>query len=139
MLCSHKLWNMMFFILSISIFIIFPIEINYEIHDKKFLTIVNVFEEWHHLLARVQYEIIIYFEQKKFIIFHDHSCFESTSSLIGIVIISILVCHHILSSTLRNQMCYPIIHTSQLKRAMKPMNNNAISSSSPNTFDFKHC
>jgi hypothetical protein len=55
---------MVFFILSTSIFIFSPIKINYEIHDKTFLTIVHVFEEWHHLLARVQYEIIIYFEQK---------------------------------------------------------------------------
>jgi hypothetical protein len=74
----------------------FHTKIKYEIHDKTFLTIVNVFEGWHHLLARVQYEIIIYFEQNKIIVFDDHSCFESTSSSIGIVLISILVCHHIL-------------------------------------------
>ncbi len=63
MLCFHKLRKMMFFILSISIFIFFPTKINYDIHGKTFLTIVHVFEDWYHLLAKVQYETIIYFEQ----------------------------------------------------------------------------
>jgi len=31
---------------------------NYEIHDKKNLAIVNTFEEWFHLLEKVQHEII---------------------------------------------------------------------------------
>ncbi len=37
-----------------------PIEINYEIHDKKLLAIMDAFEEWHHLLEGVQHEIIVY-------------------------------------------------------------------------------
>jgi hypothetical protein len=28
----------------------FPMGINYKIHDKKLLAIVDAFEEWHHLL-----------------------------------------------------------------------------------------
>jgi hypothetical protein len=40
----------------------FPTEINYEIHDKKLLTIVDAFEEWHHLLEGIQHEIIVYFD-----------------------------------------------------------------------------
>jgi len=36
-------------------------KINYKkIHDKKKLTIVNAFEEWHHLFERIQHEIIMY-------------------------------------------------------------------------------
>jgi len=37
-----------------------PIEINYNIHDKKLLAIMDVFEEWCHLFKRVQHEIIVY-------------------------------------------------------------------------------
>jgi hypothetical protein len=37
-----------------------PIEINYTIHDKKLLAIMDVFEEWRHLFKRVQHEIIVY-------------------------------------------------------------------------------
>ena len=33
----------------------FAIEINYEIHDKKLLAIVNAFEEWRHLFEGAQY------------------------------------------------------------------------------------
>jgi hypothetical protein len=36
------------------------VEINYKIHDKELLTIVDVFEEWRHLLEGVQHEIIMY-------------------------------------------------------------------------------
>jgi hypothetical protein len=43
---------------------LFPIEINYEIHDKKIMAIVNAFEEWRHLLQRIQHEIIVYFDHK---------------------------------------------------------------------------
>lgn len=40
------------------------IEINYDIHDKELLAIMNTFEEWCHLF-RVQNEIIMYFDSKK--------------------------------------------------------------------------
>jgi hypothetical protein len=36
------------------------IEINYKIHDKKLLAIMDVFEKWCHLFKRVQHEIIVY-------------------------------------------------------------------------------
>jgi hypothetical protein len=78
MLCFHKLRKMMFFILSISIFIFFPTKINYDIHGKTFLTIVHVFEDWYHLLAKVQYETIIYFEQ---IYIYIYICFMTTCVL----------------------------------------------------------
>jgi hypothetical protein len=42
----------------------FPIEINYENHDKELLVIMDVFEEWHHLLEEDQHEIIVYFDHK---------------------------------------------------------------------------
>jgi hypothetical protein len=42
-----------------------PTKINYEIHDKKLLTIVNAFEEWRHFLKGVQHEIIMYSNYKK--------------------------------------------------------------------------
>ncbi len=31
-------------------------KINYKIHDKELLTIVDVFEKWHHLLEGIQHE-----------------------------------------------------------------------------------
>jgi len=39
-------------------------KINYNIHDKKLLAIVNAFEEWHHLFESVQHEIIVYSNHK---------------------------------------------------------------------------
>jgi hypothetical protein len=38
----------------------FPIEINYNIHKKELLAIVDAFEEWCHLLEGVQHEITMY-------------------------------------------------------------------------------
>jgi hypothetical protein len=39
-------------------------KINYEIHDKKIITIVDAFEEWRHLFEKVQHEIIVYLNHK---------------------------------------------------------------------------
>jgi len=36
-----------------------PRELNYEIDDKKLLTIVDAFEQYCHLLEKVQHEIIV--------------------------------------------------------------------------------
>jgi hypothetical protein len=41
-----------------------PVEINYKIHDKKILAIMDAFEEWHHLFEGVQHEIIMYPDHK---------------------------------------------------------------------------
>jgi hypothetical protein len=41
-----------------------PMHINYKIHDKKNLTIVDTVEEWHHLLEGAQHEIIVYLDHK---------------------------------------------------------------------------
>jgi hypothetical protein len=43
----------------------YPAEINYKIHDKELLTIVDAFKEWHHLLEGVQHETIVYAYHKK--------------------------------------------------------------------------
>ncbi len=42
----------------------FLAKINYKVHDKKLLAIVNAFEEWHHLFESVQDEIIVYSNHK---------------------------------------------------------------------------
>jgi hypothetical protein len=41
-----------------------PVELNYEIHDKFFLTIMDAFEKWRHLLEGTQHEIIVYSNHK---------------------------------------------------------------------------
>ncbi len=41
-------------------------EINYEIHDKKNLAIVDAFEERCHLLEGIQHKIIVYSDHKNF-------------------------------------------------------------------------
>jgi hypothetical protein len=42
----------------------FPIEINNEIYVNKLLAIVDVFEEWHHLLKGLQHGMFVYFNHK---------------------------------------------------------------------------
>jgi hypothetical protein len=37
-----------------------PTQINYDIHDLKKLAIMDAFEEWCHLLEKVQHEIIVF-------------------------------------------------------------------------------
>ena len=39
-------------------------EINYEIHDKKLLAIIDAFEEWCHLLEGAQHITMVYMDQK---------------------------------------------------------------------------
>jgi len=41
-----------------------PTNINYEIHDKELLAIVDAFEEWRHLFEGAQHEIIVYSNHK---------------------------------------------------------------------------
>jgi len=41
-----------------------PTKINYEIHEKELLAIVDTFEEWRHILGGVQHEIIVYYDPK---------------------------------------------------------------------------
>jgi len=47
---------------SYSIFLlkILVEKINYEIHDKELLTIINAFEEWLHIWKEAQYTTTIY-------------------------------------------------------------------------------
>jgi hypothetical protein len=39
-------------------------EINYGIHDKELLAIIDAFEEWHHLLEGAQYTTTVYKDHK---------------------------------------------------------------------------
>jgi hypothetical protein len=39
-------------------------EINYEIHDKELLTILDAFENWCHLVEEAQHKIIMYLDHK---------------------------------------------------------------------------
>jgi len=40
------------------------VEINYEIHIKELLAIVDCFQEWHHLFEGVAYQVIVYIDHK---------------------------------------------------------------------------
>jgi hypothetical protein len=40
------------------------IEINYEIHDKELLAIVDSFQEWHHFLEGAQHPVTVYTDHK---------------------------------------------------------------------------
>jgi hypothetical protein len=42
----------------------FAVEINYEIHDKKLLAIVDSFQEWHHLLEGASHQVTLYTNHK---------------------------------------------------------------------------
>ena len=39
-------------------------EINYEIHDKELLAIVDSFQEWRHFLERAQHPVTVYIDHK---------------------------------------------------------------------------
>jgi hypothetical protein len=54
-----------FFIQLVSILVSFLLpRLTTRFKDKEFLAIMNAFEESHHLLERVQHEIIAYFDHK---------------------------------------------------------------------------
>jgi hypothetical protein len=40
------------------------VEINYEIHDKELLAIIDAFEEWRHLLEGAQHTTTVYMDHK---------------------------------------------------------------------------
>jgi hypothetical protein len=77
----------------------FPVKINYEIHDKKILAIMDAFEEWCHLFQGLQHEITVYSYHKNFLTFHDGWCVESMSSSMGIILVPISVHDYLLSKT----------------------------------------
>ncbi len=56
--------NNIFHLVSFRSYKFSPMEINYKIHDKELLTIVDAFEEWHHFFEGVQHEIIMYLDHK---------------------------------------------------------------------------
>ncbi len=77
----------------------FPIKINYDIHDKELLAIMDAFEEWCHLFEGPQHEITVHSYHKNFLTFHDGWCVESMSSSMGIIFLSISVHDYLLSKT----------------------------------------
>jgi hypothetical protein len=42
----------------------FAVEINYEFHNKELLTIVDSFQEWHHLFEGISHPVIVYIDHK---------------------------------------------------------------------------
>ena len=48
-----------------------PVEINYEIHDKELLAIVDSFQQWHHFLEGLSQQIIVYNDQKNLTYFQS--------------------------------------------------------------------
>jgi hypothetical protein len=69
------------------------VEINYEIHDKEFLAIMDAFEEWRQLFEGPQHEITVYSNHKNLQYFMTIHVLNQRS-WVGIVLILILVCHH---------------------------------------------
>jgi hypothetical protein len=57
---------------------------------------MDAFEECHHLLEKTQHENHYVFRPQEFTLFHDNLCFELMPSLVGIVLVLISICHHIL-------------------------------------------
>ena len=66
-------------------------EINYEIHDKELLAIVDTFQEWRYFLKGVAHPVIEYTDHKNL----DGSNFESSSSSMEHVAISIWDCYQL--------------------------------------------
>jgi hypothetical protein len=63
----HNPESIIFFIQLVYVLVkVFPPKINYEIHDKELLTIVDAFKELHHLLEGVKHKMIVYFNHKNF-------------------------------------------------------------------------
>jgi hypothetical protein len=60
-----------------------PTKINYEIHDKELLTIVDTIEEWHYLLERAQHEIIVILNDTM-LLCQIHEDLKKNSFIIGI-------------------------------------------------------
>jgi hypothetical protein len=59
---------------------LFSAECNYEIYDKKLLTIIRCFEQWRVELQSMKTFINVLIDHKNFEIFHDHKEVKQTSS-----------------------------------------------------------
>jgi RNase H-like domain found in reverse transcriptase len=46
-----------------------PIELNYEIHDKELLAIIEAFREWRVYLERSKYPVKVYIDYKNLLYF----------------------------------------------------------------------
>jgi 4-hydroxybenzoate polyprenyltransferase len=115
-------------------------EINYEIHDKELLTIMDAFEEWCHVFEGAQHEITMYFYHKNLQCFmiarvlnwHQPWWALSLSSFWFMITyhswqqqgkLDVLSCHSYLV----------------LKEGMSLTINNVTPLSNSKTFGFKHC
>jgi hypothetical protein len=115
------------------------VEINYEIHDNELLAIMDAFEEYVIYLKELNMKssciqiirtssiscLLELWIDAKFV--RHYPCFDFGSSS-----------HTILGIIKGNQMYYFAIRTLRLRREVKLIINNVMSSSSLNTFDFKH-
>jgi hypothetical protein len=54
---------------------------NYEIHDKKTLTVILVFKEWRRYLEVATYTISVYTDYKNLIFYNDKDIESETSSV----------------------------------------------------------
>jgi hypothetical protein len=114
----------------------FHVEINYKIHDKKLLAIMDIFKEWHHLLEGIQHEIIMYLDHKNL------QYFMKACVLIDIKFnghcpyLDFSLSSHIASGANKGKfMCCSIVRALCLKKEMQPMNNNVKLFSSLKIFD----
>ncbi len=110
----------------------FPTEINYKIHDKEFLAIVDAFKEWCHLLEKAQHEIIVYSNHKNVQYFMMIVCWIDIKINghypclnLGLWILIIQGDHK------GNQMHYLITRTLHLKKEMLFTINNVTPFSNP--------
>jgi hypothetical protein len=72
-------------------------EINYEIHDKELLVIVDSFQEWRHFLEGAVHPITVYYlyRLQEPRVFHVYSSIESKSSSLKYIIISLQLYDHV--------------------------------------------
>jgi len=62
------------------------LEFNYEIHNKEFLAIIDLIQEWHHLLEDASHLVMVY-NDYKILSIHMLLYFELLSSLLEYVIV----------------------------------------------------
>jgi hypothetical protein len=94
-LYSHNLKKKIFFILfRFHFHKFFSININYKIHDKEFLAIVDVFEECCHLLEGVQHEIIMHSYHKNLQYFITTRVLNQCQTQWALSLSQFWFCHH---------------------------------------------
>ena len=66
-------------------------EINYEVHDKELLAIVDSFEQWEHFLEGSPHQIIVFSDHKSSPISKVLTCIKQKTSSMGIISLLILI------------------------------------------------